>query len=129
MPYPPVKVFMIEPIFDENGKVKYTGFIDGIASPFYRKVGTNEILQGSRFPGAIIDATVFRQYPQKVGPDGRSLVVTLPSLEYWYIDGTASNGGGWTRTGSVEDGTLNVTPSILTPKYHGFLRDGYLVEV
>lgn len=128
--YNPVKVFMIEPIFDENGKVKYTGFINGVASPFYRKVGTNEILQGSKFAGAIIDANIYgRHNAHNVYPDGRSLVVTLPSLEHWYIDGPSSNdGNGWVRTGSVEDGTLNVTPSILTPKYHGWIKDGFLVE-
>ena len=130
MSHPPIKVFMIEPIYDESGNIKYSGFINGVASPFYRKVGTNEILQGSKFPGAILDSKVFgRIGNQKETPDGKSLVVTLPSLEHWYIDGPSSNGGGWTRTGSVEDGTLNVTPSILTPKYHGFLRDGHLVEV
>lgn len=130
MRYNPVKVFMLEPIFDESGKIKYTGFTNGIASPFYRKVGTNEILIGSKFPGAIIDSNIFGRNNHKKYPDGMSLVVTLPSLETWYIDGPSSNGGeGWTRTGSVEDGTLNVTPSILTIKYHGFLRDGYLVEV
>ena len=125
-----VKVFMIEPVYNEDGKIKYTGFINGVASPFYQKVGTNEILIGSKFPGAILDAKVFGSHEYSIkNPDGKSLVVTLPSLETWYIDGPSANGAGWTRTGSVEEGTLNVTPSILTPKYHGFLRDGYLVEV
>lgn len=125
--YPPVKVFLIEPILGENGKIKYTDFINGIASPFYRKVGTDVILQGSRFPGAVVDSRVFGHNSKYVGPDGRSLVVTLPSLEFWYIDGPSANDNGWQRTGSVEEGTLSVTPSILTIKYHGYLKDGYLV--
>jgi hypothetical protein len=55
-------------------------------------------------------------------PDGLCLSVRLPSGEDWLIDGPASNGPGWTRTG--EPPRITVRPSILTPKYHGFLTDG-----
>ena len=127
MAHLPVKLFLLEPIFDEYGNIKRTRFINGIAYPFYKKHGEDLILQGSHFPGAVIDANCYgnSKYP---GPDGRSLVVTLPSLETWCIDGPSNNGPGWIRTGSLEDGTLNVTPSILTIKYHGWIKDGYLVE-
>lgn len=32
----------------------------------------------------------------------------------------------WTRTGAIPKVTCS--PSILTPRYHGFLRDGFLEE-
>jgi len=64
------------------------------------------------------------------GPDGRSLVVKLPPggpHEVWMIDGPSSDGGRWTRVGSTLP-AISVTPSILTNKYHGWLREGTLVE-
>jgi hypothetical protein len=76
-------------------------------------------------PGAMYDA---EWYPKK-GPDGRALCVCLPpdgGLNYWCIDGTAKGGGGWTRTGTPPNVTAN--PSILTPRYHGWLRNGVLVS-
>lgn len=76
-------------------------------------------------PGAIYNADWYGKSMR--GPDGRSLLVCLPPLgakgsDLWAIDGPSSSGGGWKRTGRPEDGTLAVTPSILTPRYHGFLR-------
>lgn len=76
-------------------------------------------------PGAMWDAT---WYPEK-GPDGLALCVALPpngGHDYWHIDGSAKGGGKWTRTGQVPNITAN--PSILTPRYHGFLRNGWLEE-
>ena len=76
-------------------------------------------------PGAMWDAW---WYPWK-GDDGRSLCVALPpdgGLDYWAVDGPSTDGGRWTRTGVPPLVTAN--PSILTPRYHGFLRDGELVE-
>jgi hypothetical protein len=72
--------------------------------------------------GAMWDAS---WYLEK-GPDGLSLVVRLPDGHDWHVDGPASNGGGWTRTGDAP--RITVRPSILTPKYHGWLTDGQLVE-
>jgi hypothetical protein len=69
-----------------------------------------------------------RDNPHYRGPDGRTLIVRLPDRRDWIIDGPSSNGNGWTRTGLPEDGTLDVNPSILTPEYHGFLRNGALVN-
>jgi hypothetical protein len=91
---------------------------------------------GAEFPlreapaGACWDSWWYRDIKAYVGPDGRSLTVALPpngGMDYWVIDGPSSNGNGWTRTGKPEDGTLDVNPSILTPRYHGFLRNGFLV--
>lgn len=65
-------------------------------------------------------------YPWR-GPDGHCLVVKTPGGE-WIVDGPSSGGGTpWTRTGEVPRVTAN--PSIHFPgKYHGWLREGVLVE-
>lgn len=76
-------------------------------------------------PGAMWDADY---YPEK-GPDGLALCVSLPpegGLDYWFIDGPAKGGGKWTRTGTPPN--ITASPSILTPRYHGFLRGGWLEE-
>lgn len=76
-------------------------------------------------PGAMWDA---KWWPGK-GPDGLALYVKLPPggpSDEWFIDGPANNGGGWTRSGEVPNVTAN--PSILTKRYHGFLRNGWLEE-
>lgn len=91
-------------------------------------------------PGACYDA---HWYPWK-GPDGRSLTVILPDGTPWCIDGRANNctmpkddvHKCWVRHGKPEDGTLHIDKagntcaagagSIATPKYHGFLHNGYL---
>lgn len=68
--------------------------------------------------GAMWDAT---WYPKK-GPDGRCLVVQLPpgiAHDHWVIDDPR-----WTRTGDPPN--VTATPSILTPRYHGWLRNGWL---
>ena len=75
-------------------------------------------------PGAIWDATWY-PHPHR-GPDARCLVIRLPGHYDWLIDGPASNGPGWTRTGTPPD--LTARPSIMVPGYHGFLTDGYLVR-
>lgn len=63
------------------------------------------------------------------GPDGRCYSVQLPPGgigDQWVIEQPSANGGGWTRTGEPPD--LTATPSILTPRYHGWLRDGWLTD-
>jgi len=74
-------------------------------------------------PGAMYDAF---WYPEK-GPDGRALCVSLPpggGMDFWHVDGPSKGGGGWTRSGEPPFVTAN--PSILTPRFHGFLRNGWL---
>ncbi len=64
-------------------------------------------------------------HPEK-GPDGIALFVMTPGGE-WFVDGPATNGGGWTRQGTVPKVTAR--PSILIKSgYHGFLTDGFLEE-
>lgn len=58
-------------------------------------------------------------------PDGNVLVVKTPAGD-WNVDSKASNGPGWIRTGVPPK--VTATPSILIGKYHGWLRDGQLVE-
>lgn len=78
--------------------------------------------------------------------DGRVLVVILPDGHPWTIDSRANNctmpdddkHWCWVREGRPEDGSLNVTKngrtcaagagSIMTGKYHGFLRHGKLTN-
>lgn len=89
-------------------------------------------------PGAMYDAAghpghgeVYRE-GDMIGPDGRCLMVALPPGGHaWYVDGKATSGGRWQRTGdpTADPPTVSVTPSILTGDYHGFLTDGVLREV
>ena len=67
------------------------------------------------------------------GPDGRTLIVTLPDSTDWRPDGIANNAKnpdgtyklpGWTRTGTPP--LVTCTPSIKTSRYHGFLTNGVL---
>jgi len=63
-------------------------------------------------------------------PDGIVLAVRTPGGD-WVVDGPAFTAhvetGSWSRTGTIPN--VTATPSIHIPgKYHGWLRDGYLVE-
>jgi hypothetical protein len=126
-----VKVFFLKPKLDAAGKIIYSEYVNGVASPIYTRTDTGEEVVGSWHPGAIYDARETAADGDKnlypAGPDGRCLCCTLPTLEQWYIDNIAANGPGWQRTGRPEDGTLNVNPSVVTKNYHGFLLNGELV--
>ena len=76
-------------------------------------------------PGAMYDA----DWWNVPGPDGVTLTVVLPpqgGFDVWHPDSPSSNGTPWTRTGTIPKVTC--TPSVLTPRYHGFLTDGWLIE-
>ena len=84
-------------------------------------------------PGMLWDAPWFLDFnPPWAGPDGRCLIMRLPGSGEWTIDGPATGGGGWTRTG--EPPKITVRPSILSHAsgsvkgYHGFLTDGVLSD-
>jgi hypothetical protein len=64
--------------------------------------------------------------PQMAGPDGISLTMMLPDGYEWAIDGPATSGGHWTRTGTPPH--ITARPSILSPGYHGWLTDGVLSD-
>lgn len=81
-----------------------------------------------------------------MGPDGHSLVVKVVGGHDWMVDGRASNctmpdddvHKCWCRYGDPRTGNITVDKScntcnagggsILTDKWHGFLRDGMFVE-
>ena len=86
--------------------------------------------------GAMWDADWFRGEKHQSGlaydrnPDGVVLCVRTPGGD-WVIDGPSFTNrvetGSWSRTGTIPN--VTATPSIHIPgKYHGWLRDGYLVE-
>lgn len=64
-------------------------------------------------------------YPWK-GPDGQCLVVKTPGGD-WVVDRPHEGGRGWTRTGNPP--FVTASPSIHFPeRYHGWLRDGVLID-
>ena len=77
-------------------------------------------------PGAMYDSW---WGPEK-GPNGEPWwVLVLPPGGHntWDIYGPASNSKtGWTITGTAPK--LTASPSILVPRYHGWLRDGVLTD-
>ncbi len=109
----------------------------------YQRTDTGEtLLLDDAPPGAMYDAFWLRGVPRYSGPDGRSLYVILPDGNRWCIDGVASNCTRkddlvhkcWIRHGEPPDLTVDKrgntcqagAGSILTPKFHGFLRNGFL---
>ena len=94
----------------------------------WSRVGTNEemtLREWQKHPGAMWDAWWY--HPMWLGPDGRSLCVVLPDGREWSIDSPAKGTNTpWARTGVPPKITAN--PSILTPGYHGWMRDGVLVS-
>jgi hypothetical protein len=74
-------------------------------------------------PGAMFDAL----WLPWTGPDGKSWSVILPPggmNNVWHIDGQAASGGHWARTGEAPN--ITASPSIKSPRYHGFLQNGVL---
>ncbi len=97
----------------------------------YRRVDTGEVLPLRKAPvGAMWYAD---WYHGMRGPDGHTLVLKTPAGD-WIVDGPSEKGKGWQRTGTPPK--VTATPSIGMGKaggkgwtYHGWLRDGKLVEV
>jgi hypothetical protein len=74
----------------------------------------------------IADGMMEFQMEKHPTPDGHFICVKTPGGE-WNIDGQATGGGYWTRTGTPPK--ITARPSILIGNaYHGFLTDGKLVE-
>lgn len=111
----------------------------------YRRVDNGELMTiANAPPGAMWDAEWWRDAQGRgAGPDGLSLYVKLPGNRDWFIDGPASNctkpdekHNCWVREGTPPN--INIIPganicgvgagSILAGEYHGFLRNGVLVD-
>jgi len=92
-------------------------------SRLYKRSDTGELVTISNAPaGALYDSGSFNDIDgyQRNGPR-ESIVCKTPAGE-WLIDGPASNGPGWTRTGTLPD--IVVTPSIgigSPQRMHGWL--------
>lgn len=110
-----------------------------------QRPGEEFTLKYPRVPGMIWDAWWMPE--EWRGPDGRSLIAVTPDGWEWNIDGPCSNCTRkgephkcWCRHGEPPELTVDKTPnpkettcsagggSIQTPKWHGFLRDGFFVE-
>lgn len=98
-------------------------FIDQL----YQKATGERMALRDAPPGAMWDAYWLREYQKDwVGPDGLCVILKTPGGE-WAVDGPSSSGGRWTRTGTSPKFTA--MPSILIPnRYHGWFRDGFLIE-
>lgn len=109
-------VFRDEDHWQHNVNLLYGGSPDG------------KLYTGRRLPpGAMRDAEWYRGFrPESCGPtcDGKIIAVMLPDGTEWHPDLPATNGGPWTRSGTVP--RVSCTPSILTDAYHGYLTDGVL---
>jgi hypothetical protein len=96
----------------------------------FKNTETNSILNFRDLPvGAMYHTHWYGD--EMRGPDGLALTVILPDRTPWCIDGYAHNNGvrtpnGWTRTGTPPKVSAN--PSIMTPGYHGWLKDGVLTD-
>lgn len=98
--------------------------------------GRGEYAERSLPPGAMFDADW--HHGHWMGSDGISLTVVCPHTGdarngFWIVDGPAGNAPGvipaWTRTGDPRmPGSVSAMPSIQTGTYHGWLREGKLVD-
>lgn len=115
------------------------------SSHIYRRVDNGEEMTLRDAPeGAMWEATWFRDIPGWVGDDGRAIMCRVPKMHDWHIDGPCNNCTRpnephrcWVRHGEPPNLTVDKNGntcaagagSILTPDWHGFLRNGELVSV
>lgn len=113
------------------------------SSHIYRRADTGEEMTLRDAPdGAMWDADWFHGIPEWCGDDGRSIICRVPNKHDWQIDGACSNCTRpgekhkcWIRHGEPPLLTVDKNGntcsagggSILTPAWHGFLRNGELV--
>lgn len=110
----------------------------------YRRVDTGEEYTLRDAPeGAMWDAIWFHGVPSWCGEDGRSIICKVPQNHDWQIDGPCNNCTRpnephkcWVRHGEPPNLTVDKNGntcaagagSILTPQWHGFLRNGMLIS-
>lgn len=99
----------------------------------YKRIETNETYTTNNnfdknTPGMLYDGW-WLHFGETKKEDGISLVAVTPNGHHWHIDGPATGGGTWTRTGDPKKPeTLTVSPSILVSDYHGFLQNGRFTD-
>jgi hypothetical protein len=114
------------------------------SSHIYKRAETSEEMTLRDAPdGAMWDATWLHDWPAMCGADGRSIICKVPTNHDWQIDGLCSNCTRpnelhkcWVRHGEPPNLTVDKDGdtcaagggSILTPTWHGFLRNGELVS-
>jgi hypothetical protein len=94
----------------------------------YRRQGDGEEMPLCEAPAGAMFYSGWYEDIGIAGPDGRSLSVITPGGQ-WDIDMPSSSGGHWQRSGEPPNVTAN--PSILIgspPRYHGWLRNGVLID-
>ncbi len=135
----PVKCESCDYIFDPKDNWQF--FKDSI---YYRTDTNEELLLRKLPPGACYNAFWLSEFQH--GDDGICLVVCVPPDSWtWMVDGDASNctlpndkiHKCWVRHGDPKQCNVTVDKngltclagagSILTPKWHGYLRNGMLV--
>lgn len=92
-------------------------------SRLHARSDTGELVTVHDAPvGALYDAGWFHGVTEYTrNAPGMSLVCKTPAGE-WYVDGPASNGPGWTRTGTPPDIVVSPSIGIGSPqRMHGFL--------
>ncbi len=113
------------------------------SSHLYRRTDTGEEMTLRDAPdGAMWEATWYSGMPSWCGDDGRAIICRVPTKHDWHIDGPCSNCTRpnephrcWVRHGIPPELTVDKNGntcaagagSILTPTWHGFLQNGYLV--
>lgn len=117
-------------------------FTDGVLRTHWGERRT--MRQWYHVPGAMWNQPWLNDMPGHFGPDGLSLCVVCPDGEHWSIDGPASNctmkddkiHKCWVRHGTPPNLTVDKNGftckagagSIQTTNWHGFLRNGNLVD-
>lgn len=152
-----IRCFWLEPTGEELreacGGQNCGGYCErkGYCSTYHplRRVDTGEVFKSfsDAPPGAMVDCTwhhdaarpeaevltkvreaggVHKVFGLRKHPDGRVIMVKTPGGD-WLIDQISSQGSFWTRTG--EPPNITASPSIICGSYHGWLRNGELIEV
>lgn len=132
-----VKCFLLEPTEQDV-------LVGEVSRALYKRSDNGQLTTIQDAPvGAIWRATWFEEHKPFCGEDGKSYVVKTPGGE-WMIDGRASNctlpdddtHKCWCRHGEAPNFTVDKVGntcaagagSIIVGTYHGFLRNGELVD-
>jgi len=94
----------------------------------WRRVDTGEVFQSVwDLPAGAMWNAPWWAFACVKHADGRCIAVMLPDRCVWLLDQPpAGQTRAWERTG--EPPSVTARPSILTPKYHGWLTDGVLTR-